>query len=472
MRILLIPRIEEVDGTGSLTIVPMQFIQMVTDEHQDAYFMVVVGKRFADRKWLSRYLSDEAAARVELVPCVKSAAGARKFGYHAGAGVSEYLRKNAIAVDVVLSNCFPSNPVIRSLLEWKIKSSPVCRVPMVSWSLWTGTNMIHRMGETAYNNKFDVITEFFGAVCGDAIIYESELSQKGHLEMFREYFRPGIVRDLMGRSLLANLGVVMEKVSREREPLDDRRPVVLWSGFYHVDGIPSIEAMESAYKLGLFDKGIVNHMCCNLPDEVVNRLESYGWDVFSRIPHLEYLQKISEADIFVSVNWAGAYGSRYAEMLGSGAVGVIHEDIRFNMLPEGYPYVCDKKTVGRVLIKAIRDHASNSELVGSIVKHMKDHHDTRANFLRIYDFLSNVVDEHIAAARLGWLQKAASSALVDVDEVGHDEACRLISEASTSQMDLIDNPMIRAGVIRWSVLAAGFDDVGGKSPHYLRRHND
>lgn len=470
MRILLMPRIEETHGSGSLTIVPMQFIQNSLENHPDDHFVVVVGKRFAKRDWLKRYLSlpDHLMERVELLPCVQSSAGARKFGYHAGHGIADHLRRNDILADVVVSNCFPSNPIIRSLMEWRIKSSPVIRVPMVSWSLWTGTNMIAKMGETAYNGKYDVIAEFFGAVCGDAIVFESILSEKGHLEMFREYFSPGAVRVLVQNSMVANLGVMTDKLGGDRVPRAGRLPVVMWSGFYRVTGKDCIPAMEKAYQMGLFDKAIINHMCSSLPEDVEERLRSYGWEIFARVPHDEYLNALKRADVFVSTNWAGAYGSRFAEMLSAGVVGVIHEDIRVNMVPSWYPYVCTKKNVAKMLIRALREHDSHDELSDRVMAHMREHHDTRRNFLRMYDFVKKIADDGRSKTKGGWLHKAAEDGLSGVDEVGHKEACSLMSETTRSKMDLYSNPMISSGAVRWAILSAGFVDVGARSPHYVR----
>lgn len=72
------------------------------------------------------------------------------------------------------------------------------------------------------------------------------------------------------------------------------------------------------------------------------------------------------------------------------------------------------------------------------------------------------------ALDFGGFDDIAREVLKNHTQVTHAEAIELIRKKTRSHADLRSNVMIPPGFLRWSIMEAGFVDVGGKDPVYER----
>jgi hypothetical protein len=476
VRLLLIPKIESTDGTGSLTIQPMAFVRTVLERDETAVIDIVVQDGMNTVDWKRNYFPKDwphlDRLRIVALNIVdkEGVTHARKAGYYIGASVLRYLMPGGKRHfhDAVISNAFPANPMIRAAMKWDWKRAVKRDVPLIAWSVWTATDEWQNQNTSAYDN----LAELYGSLASDLLVFESEKVKNDHLVSYRNVFKPKVVEHLMQRTMVASNGVQVDRIPRSLYT-GEVAPRALWSGYYHEDGALVLPILFDALRAGRISKLTLNSLHGGFPESVEAEIAA-NQDVISsvgRMSHSNFLELAQGSDVFLSFTNGPerTYGIRFGEIMAAGVLPVVHTEVAQTFCPKGYEFHTESPgNLRDVFFAALADYREDPRIVEPVVRNIDEHHDVKKNMWSIYEATQRVVDARIAETSFGSYGEYLESAFDGVDEIGHDAACERIAARMRVPQDLTKSPLFPPGAIRWGLLSLGFKDMGGEEPVYCR----
>jgi hypothetical protein len=438
------------------------------------WITLVVQEKFGDKEWMKAYLPDEILARVELltVPSTRF----RFFENEVGIHLTERLRPLAEPLnlwDVVISAAFKSNPAIKAATEQGLAMGKSRTLPVVAWSLWTPTNAKNTWPNSYVFGDNDRLASMLGAFASDRIVFESQSVKKEHLASFREYLKPEQAMKLVRGSEVISNGADLSKT--EAHFWDGERGLVgFWSDYHESPRCDYIlEAMVDAYKAGkLAELNLVFMHVGKNPPEIMEEYKSFdGINVHGFLPHAEYVDLMEQSDIVMTSLDGGTYGVRFVEAMACGMYPVFHKHMANMLLPPDYEFAFeDTRTEAQVsLFRAIDAlQEQGPEMIRKMDAWVREHHDGNKTMRRLYRVVEQEVAAHRENMRGGSFYEMAEAALAGIDEISHDDACEKLKEQSEKGHDYRRNGIIPPGVVRWTILELGFEDVGDELPLYRR----
>jgi hypothetical protein len=439
--------------------------------------------------WPLRYgLSKDCLDRLELVCIPKRVLGnphPRRISYSLGSALFRDLAplgELAKYVDVVIgAGVFASNAAIRTGLQGTFSRGVSRVVPFVSQSFWTPTETWKHF----IFNEFDAKAEMWGSLVCDWIYWESSYVKDDYVKNWKKYLNSSAVADLLLKSEIINNGVKCDRIPDKLYDGKDK-PVAFWAGYPEEDYDPCCKALLEAHKAGAFSRTIIVFMGSNQgripPESEVNAIRDIeGVDVYTAMPQLEFLNLISEADIFIGQADFGTYGIRFGEYCAAAQLPVCSRRIAEVFLDsfdwtdvagtKSWPFEVSSNSVGDwtvMLLAAAKFIRKNPSVCKLVKEKVLSEHEYRGEYLKMLNSVRDLVSRAIDDTDFGAVGEVIAKAVSDVDEISHADLVTKIQPMTETEMDLTRNALYPPAVVRWAVMSAGFEDVGSEEPYYRR----
>lgn len=472
MRILLVPRMEEFEGRGSMTLMPVNFMRAAIRRDKNTRIDVV---NQGPDGWLDKYMTKEEhddrirSIHLDMAGTGRSV-GTRRVGYYIGAPLLNYMQpsNSKFFYDAVVSTAFPSNYMIKAYLGWGWQKATKRNVPLVSWSVWTVTfawlEAAKHRAASLVKNEDDIMCELWGAMAGDLIAFQSEKSKKNHFDSWRKLMKPSVVDGLMKKTIMTPNGVQVSRVDRVIKepgaPLD-----ALWSGYWSEDGKVCAKAMLTAYAVGAVRSVTFNCLGGEVPEEI-RKQECENVRFVGPMDNVTYQKWLKNFGIYISFSFGGIYPTRFGEMAAAGALPVVHSETALNFFPKDYPFYMESEgKVAETFLAAARYAATSNDWVKRICTHLDENHDGAKTMLKLYEATKKLSEEH-RADMAGYYDEWVDKALEGVKEISHEDAVKRVVGFSACKDEKVLESMVPPGCLRWAILNHGYEDIGAEEPFY------
>lgn len=479
MRILLIPRIKTIDGTGSFTIDPMNLIKYFRLINPSCYFYVAVHEDFRHKDWMKNYdLTAEDIEHVSLIPMPHSVVGTmkrrstRRASYFFAQALSDKIGPKdeyGKFFDVVIAESVLNVPMIRSVIEGLYQKGYSCRVPYTAWVHWCPVPKWY----ISYYNEFDAYSEVYGSLFCDGIVFASKRQENDFKVTWQEHFKSSVVEKLKDKSILCNLGVEIDEIKRKQYD-SNKKPVVLWSGYTSEDYLEIKSVLLKEICLGRVEKVIFQFLDEECPEEEIRELSKIkNVNALGRInPYTKYLEFLHEADIFVAISQnipRLTYGRRWGEMIASGLVPIVSRDIRDTFFDDGYPFTVTPDVSLSILLPSIVKYLSKDKSVLDKYHGLfYENHNIVDSMRNMYNFVSNLVTRASEEVNYTVLGGAVRRALKGVEEIGHWQAVKIIEAQMKSKNGCGLHSMFTQKFVRKCIMNEGYRDIGLHVPVYKK----
>ena len=142
MRLLFIPRLEDVGGANSLSIVACNFLRVVLSHDPTLVIYMAVHEEFVNLAWMDRYsVPAELRTRIIPIPVPEAVLGpprARKIDYLIGSGLIFKIgpMSQCKFIDCVLTDAVCSIPSLKMGIEGTYSMGMKRDIPLVDWWHW------------------------------------------------------------------------------------------------------------------------------------------------------------------------------------------------------------------------------------------------------------------------------------------------------------------------------------------------
>lgn len=476
----MIPRIDTIDGTCSLSNLPLGFVRETLRKEDDSYFYIVVHESFSkDKSWLGNY-GIEDTERVELiglpmdeVPKPNRVSYQRRLEYCVGPALGNKIRPYdppGRYADVVLTECFQSIPFCKSILAGFFSRTYNPDIPFFAWSHWHPVYKWLRYGD-ALMNDYDHVASQHGLLYCDGTIFGSESQKEETLNDLKKMFNFSALKNMSNNSLTEVCGIDVDSIPYRKRDYD--KPVALWTGYSTQDFYPCGEALVKAGMLGHYSKVILQFMGAKMGTKIPPEVEEYKKldfvEVRGLMPHDEFLTMLTEADVIMYLD-SGSWGIRIAEAMAAGCVPIVTERTAKNLCMKDYPFVSTLGNAKKHAI-AIGKHLSTDgkklDYHGTMREIAKTKFDVKIQSSKIYDYIKNhFKDKCLTNFKGGDMEDTVVKAASSFPDPTQESIKEYVGKGyfGGNKEGLFSDRFIR-----WSLLKAGFKDVGKSIPTYRKK---
>ena len=479
MRVLLVPRIECVDGANSLTICPTMLMRAWLELDPNCSFVLPVHENFADPSWLANYyFTPEQIERVWLLPLSKKVLGnkptARRIRNVVGNALLERLgptTPNGQFIDIAISNgCFASNASLRCALAGLFGRIMKREIPFIGWAEWVP---VHAWG-SGFISPWEVEACLLGAFAADYVVWQSEVFKQDFVKSLRPIASASALAKLLEHSEVCQTGIISDKLTLS-EYDGKTAPVGMWSGYWKEDFKICVPPLLDALKVGALSKVIIQFLKEDVAtlQEEVRRLQALdNVEVHFRMTQEEYFKLIGRVHLFATqaVN-SPTYGLRWGEAMASGIVPVVCSRIATTFLPDDYPFVVRPGVKWTEMVIAAARHIRRNPTFGKqVANFVLAEHDFRTAYAKFYMRAEKMVTAARAQTNYGDFEGIARRVLEGVSEIRHSDAVRAMDKFTTSDASLATSNLVPPGLLRWAILEQGFcdDSTSWDDPNYAR----
>ena len=490
LNILMIPRIGQVDGGGSLTAVPMTFLSVALGRDKGATATIIAPEHVGDDSWVLNYVDADVAARIRVVKVPVETKDQRLLGYCIGETMlrmANYSRNEFSTFDVIVSNCWASTPAFVTVGEWthQFQHSARHHTPVVSWGVWNASIGESGRPDPLMKSEYDVMAESLGAQMSDLIVFESTRQYAQYRKLMGRYLVPAAIDRMLNRSVVVPNGADFDAVVMAGARPERAGKTLLWCGRYSEDLQRLAEPMVNLFRAGRVERVLfvsiggdgdaariaefVERLGCAAGELVrsPDRMPQSGVVVMSGLDRAKYFEVCLSSDVIVSDLRGGTYGVRFVEAIAAGVVPIVNEDQIKMFMPPWWTLRSGFVGFGESVIMRAIDFASDP-MMEALRQFVAEHHDSKRTMWALYEHLVGVVGHGLREQRFMGLEDAVDGLFDDVDEIALDDAVRIMGAATKSKMDLTLNPIFPPVLVRWLLGRLGFSRVDVARNLYAR----
>ena len=483
MRILMIPRIDTVDGTCSLSRLPVGFIRETLKSHEDSFFYLVLHEDFCDDKsWLCNYgITEEHHDRVEFVPLSASDVGSprlvsyqRRLEYTVGPALRDKVRPFDIPgryADVVITECFQSTHYLKTIMNGQYLRAYIPPIPIICWAHWNPTSEWARLGKSGLLNKVDWMSCVTGLVGADGVVFGATAQRDQTFKDLSEWFNAKQIKRFRDDWPVVEGGVEVSKIKYIESP--DRPLTGVWTGYTTQDFDPCAPGLVRAGMMKHLGKVVLQFMGVKIGTEKPEEVENYEAldyvDIKPVLSHEDFIGMLSDSDL-IATTVPGVWSIRVAEAMAAGCIPITTKFTKDSMrLPDDYPFIVPDGAGALDKISAFASYLSKEDILQKWRKYVHDfaveNFDIVKQSDKVYKYAHDILDSRVKSAKAGDMETQILNAIDGLDTIGHIE---LIEKIGPKFIKEKSESLFSHRFVKHCMFHLGFRDSGGEHPIYVR----